>query len=158
MTTWDNGISHIQSSKDKQMAQTPRAIALANGDKYYDTGRPCKHGHYSIRYAYNSVCVQCRKERRLSWSEAEKEKMRIKVKAKRDNLSEVETIKLIKVKQHARRQREHAQANGHTYYDTGLPCKDGHYSMRYVSSTVCVQCRRESYLRKVSTSNPNMYR
>lgn len=144
-------------TKDGQIEQTPRATALANGDKYYDTGKPCKHGHYSIRYAFNSVCVQCRKERRLSWSEVKKEKMRIKVKAKRDNLSEAETIKLIKEKQHARRQREHARANGHTYYDTGLPCRNGHYFMRYVSSTVCVQCRRENYLRKISTRNPSTF-
>lgn len=39
--------------------------------------------------------------------------------------------------------REMAMQNGHPYYTTGLPCKNGHVAARYTLSSVCVQCHRE---------------
>ena len=114
------------------MAQTPRTKALADGERFYYTGKPCKHGHYSNRYAYNSVCVQCNKEAPLSWSEeklskrrdyyrrwdrqneakmseTEKEQRRIIARARRHNLSEAQAGKWIKEKNQASRQREKAR-------------------------------------------------
>lgn len=38
-------------------------------DRYF-TGKPCKHGHISKRYTYNSLCVMCKK----NWEEVNKEK------------------------------------------------------------------------------------
>ena len=29
------------------------------GLKFYNTGKPCKHGHFSDRYASNAICVEC---------------------------------------------------------------------------------------------------
>lgn len=42
---------------------TPREIAVQNGHKYYNTGKPCKNGHSVARYTLSSVCVQCHRER-----------------------------------------------------------------------------------------------
>jgi hypothetical protein len=36
-----------------------RAEAKAQGLKFYDTGKPCKHGHLSDRYASTAICVEC---------------------------------------------------------------------------------------------------
>lgn len=33
--------------------------ARAAGDKFYFTGKPCKHGHVSKRYSIDSTCVDC---------------------------------------------------------------------------------------------------
>jgi hypothetical protein len=36
-----------------------RAEAKALGLKFYNTGKPCKHGHLSDRYASTAICVEC---------------------------------------------------------------------------------------------------
>lgn len=43
----------------KIVTRTPAAMA---GLKRYYTGKPCKHGHYSERWVYNSHCVECTME------------------------------------------------------------------------------------------------
>ncbi len=54
--------------------ETTRKAALANGDKYYDTGKPCKHGHYSKRLTSNWTCYECIKKRAKSpWHTFSKE-------------------------------------------------------------------------------------
>ncbi len=39
-----------------------RAEALAAGDQYYDTGKPCKYGHLSKRATVDGACCECRRE------------------------------------------------------------------------------------------------
>ena len=62
--------------------ETTRKAALANGDKHYDTGKPCKYGHYSKRYTNKGYCFECNKKACISrWqklSEAEKDRRRAK--------------------------------------------------------------------------------
>ncbi len=41
------------------MLPTTRKEALKLGEKYFDTGKPCKHGHNSKRFTHNSNCYQC---------------------------------------------------------------------------------------------------
>ena len=36
-----------------------RRDAIMSGDRQYNTGRACKHGHLSPRYTINNVCLQC---------------------------------------------------------------------------------------------------
>jgi 5-methylcytosine-specific restriction endonuclease McrA len=43
-----------------------RKEAKANGDKYYFTGEPCKHGHIALRKT-KGACVECIK---IEWKEA----------------------------------------------------------------------------------------
>ena len=33
--------------------------AILNGLRYFNTGRPCKHGHYSRRYTISGSCKEC---------------------------------------------------------------------------------------------------
>lgn len=48
----------------------PEAKAI-NSDKYY-TGKPCKHGHKSIRMAIDGRCLGCRARRSLMMTREEK--------------------------------------------------------------------------------------
>ena len=41
------------------MAVLTRKEALNQGEKKYYTGRPCKNGHYSLRYSVSGSCEQC---------------------------------------------------------------------------------------------------
>jgi hypothetical protein len=36
-----------------------KLAARAAGEKFYNTGSPCKQGHYSKRYASTGQCVEC---------------------------------------------------------------------------------------------------
>lgn len=51
-----------------------RAAALAAGTTFYFTGKPCKHGHTSTRYAVTGGCVQCMRDlyaaTRPEWKQA----------------------------------------------------------------------------------------
>lgn len=49
-------------AKDSEAAAL-RAAAKAAGAKTFDTGRPCKNGHVSPRYAGDGKCVACIAER-----------------------------------------------------------------------------------------------
>jgi len=37
----------------------PRQTAIAEGKKYYWTGRECRNGHLARRFAVNGLCVKC---------------------------------------------------------------------------------------------------
>lgn len=41
-----------------------RAAAIAAGDRFYTTGRPCKAGHVAQRYTSSGECVVCESARR----------------------------------------------------------------------------------------------
>lgn len=81
---------------------TPRALALANGDPTYSTGKPCKRGHPGIYSTKRRVCVHCDAEDRASrvrnpehekarhkaWREANPDKVREDKRAWRAQRSE----------------------------------------------------------------------
>lgn len=47
----------------KKWNRKSRAQAIADGDKYYYTGKPCKRGHYSKRKVNSSTCMECYREK-----------------------------------------------------------------------------------------------
>jgi hypothetical protein len=53
-----------------------RAKALATGSQTYDTGKPCKRGHFSPRYVSTHACLECQKVISQVWAQANADKMR----------------------------------------------------------------------------------
>lgn len=49
-----------------------RAEAIAVNEAHYNTGKPCKQGHFSIRYTTTTECVECRRQ----WGKNEREKVK----------------------------------------------------------------------------------
>lgn len=41
------------------MLPTNRKQAVELNERYFDTGKPCKHGHVSKRFAHNGNCYRC---------------------------------------------------------------------------------------------------
>lgn len=37
-----------------------RMLAALAGDRHYLTGKPCKHGHTSVRDTATGQCIECR--------------------------------------------------------------------------------------------------
>lgn len=61
-----------------------RAAAKARGDKYYETGRPCKHGHIAPRATLTGTCTMCTDLASRQWKEKNPEKAAAYVAAYRD--------------------------------------------------------------------------
>lgn len=54
--------------------KSSRTAAIGAGDPHYNTGKPCKYGHFAPRYTIDGSCTECRNER---------------VRAERDHIREV---------------------------------------------------------------------
>lgn len=52
-----------------------RKEAIAQGLKYYFTGKPCKYGHVEKRTTIRSDCVTCEKLRKVKYEKVHKEKI-----------------------------------------------------------------------------------
>lgn len=52
------------------MALKPRALAVAAGEKWYFTGKPCKHGHIALRQVSNKGCRECSAISFAKWEDA----------------------------------------------------------------------------------------
>ncbi len=46
-----------------------RTAALSAGAPFYNTGKPCKHGHVADRYSSNAMCVDCLRKQRNATAE-----------------------------------------------------------------------------------------
>jgi 5-methylcytosine-specific restriction endonuclease McrA len=55
-----------------------RAEAKRAGAKHYFTGKPCPHGHVSIRHVGNGECVECGRNRAVKWGRDNKESVATK--------------------------------------------------------------------------------
>jgi len=51
-----------------------RAEAKSLGLKTYNTGKPCKHGHFADRYTAGAKCIQCTIIQSVEWRTANPEK------------------------------------------------------------------------------------
>lgn len=64
---------------------TTRAEARQRGDKYYYTGKSCKHGHDSVRLASTRQCYACKIDYRNKWCKEHPEQNRAAAKRFRKN-------------------------------------------------------------------------
>lgn len=87
-----------------------REAAKAAGNRFYNTGKPCKNGHVAKRYTGTGLCSACATANTLRCQK--------------------------KGREHPARIA--ARAAGLRHY-TGCPCKHGH-DLRWVANNVCVQC------------------
>lgn len=51
-------------SEARKAARVPkppslRAVARGNGEMYYMTNKPCKHGHWGYRFTKTGICIEC---------------------------------------------------------------------------------------------------
>lgn len=103
-----------------------RSAAKAAGERFYETGKPCKHGHTSKRYTGTGLCAVCATEATL------------RVQAKK--------------REHP--QRVIARAEGLAHYSTGTPCKNGH-DRRLVSNGACAECSLR-FVAKYQSARPGL--
>ncbi len=89
-----------------------RKAAKAAGERFYETGKPCRNGHIAKRYTGSGACSVCA----------------------------VEAVQKWQAKGIEHPERTSARERGETHYTTGEPCQNGHPGLRYVSNGICVDC------------------
>lgn len=60
------------ADSDSSRAIILRKEAKARGLKHYFTGKPCKHGHISLRHVHNSTCMACVSANGCRWAKENK--------------------------------------------------------------------------------------
>lgn len=66
-----------------------RAEAKLLGLKTYNTGKPCKRGHFADRYATGAKCIECALVQSVEWRTANPEKYLVSVQKWIDNNREL---------------------------------------------------------------------
>ena len=96
-----------------------RHQAQALGLERYSTGKPCKYGHHSERYAATGICIQCARNRK-TWNR------------KVEGLVYGPFIS-----------QQEANEQGLKHFYNGDACKKGHVSIKYANGSGCAQCAIE---------------
>ena len=64
-----------------------RKEAIARGLRRYFTGKPCKHGHLTMRYTKSTRCIACNKTKNDDWYMKNKDEIRRSYKENRDEIN-----------------------------------------------------------------------
>jgi hypothetical protein len=110
----------IQHKTEYAHLPATAAGALHLGTMYYFTGKPCRKGHVSLRYASSANCVACIEDRRNS-----------RIDTSKHRFSERNTKLAID-----------ALSSGETVYQSETPCPKGH-KVRFVNTNNCVECSKQ---------------
>lgn len=65
--------------------ESPRTIAIELGEKWYFTGKPCKHGHIALRQVSNKGCKECSAVAFAKWEANNLSKRAADKRGKRSN-------------------------------------------------------------------------
>lgn len=116
-------MANKQNHFDAELSKFPATKAGAKllNLQYYYTGKPCRYGHYGLRYASSGNCLDC--------FESIKNKTSPVLGQNRSHSNSLLALTALE--------------NGETTYRPETPCVKGHY-LRYVGSNNCVDCNNEA--------------
>ena len=129
-----------------------RAEAKACGLIRFFTGVPCKHGHTCERFVSSKGCLICnrlrgRKPENSGRSRAYHFKNRDtilpKMRERERRRSFAKNPDRCTRNRTAREAKATAKKLGLSQYFTGIPCKHGHISPRFVSNNQCTECLKQ---------------
>ena len=128
------------TKEDLRALPKSKGEAIAEGGRYYFSGRLCKHGHLSP-CLLDGKCVECRRQtdrnyhRRLS---AEKRGQAEWQDGRVQKMVDLDAL----IASGLPTSRQEATKSGSKYYFTGNPCRNGHLSPKYMDGK-CIQCNRD---------------
>ena len=118
-----------------------RADAKRVGLKYYFTGKPCKHGHFSERKTVNGDCYECFASKMSQYRDVIFSAIAgVSVEDFKAKKAEKKLAAVAGLSHPMYVSRADAIARGGTVFFNAIPCKHGHVSNRYVSTGACVEC------------------
>ncbi len=128
------------TKEDLRALPKSKGEAIAEGGRFYFSGRFCRYGHLCPRLL-DGRCVECRRkksrdrQRRLS---AEKRGQAEWQDGRVQNMLDLDAL----IESGLPTSRQGATKSDSKYYFTGDPCRNGHLSPRYRDGK-CIQCHRD---------------
>ncbi len=127
------------TKEDLRALPKSKGEAIAEGGRYYFSGRLCKHGHLSP-CLLDGKCVECRRQTDRNYHRRLVAKKRGQAEwqdGRVQNMLDLDAL----IESGLPTSRQEAKKSGSKYYFTGDPCRNGHLSPRYMRGD-CVQCIR----------------
>ncbi len=128
------------TNEDLRTLPKSKGEAIAEGGRYYFSGRLCRYGHLCPR-SLNGHCLECRRKesrdrhRRLS---AEKRGQAEWQDGRVQKMVDLDAL----IESGLPTSRQEAKKSGSKHYFTGDPCRNGHLSPKYRDGD-CIQCNRD---------------
>lgn len=108
----------------KSVGPSPRQEALDAGEKWYTPLDPCPKCHTTaLRYVANGRCQGCKPLQRVE-----------------EGMTFTAETAMVRDYPYLVFSKQRAIDNGLTLYRTGLACKHGHTTYRYVKDDACISC------------------
>jgi hypothetical protein len=129
--TGRNPSGGLGSQQEGNMEIITQAEAREKGLKFYFTGKPCKNGHISLRYANGAgICKEC------NTLKSSPEKLK---KQRQEYVAKLEAEMGRKIMT-----RQEAEKAGQRFYFNGKRCPNGHLAERFLPDGHCVICHKEN--------------
>ncbi len=124
------------TKEDLRALPKSKGEAIAEGGRYYFSGRLCRYGHLCPRHLAGH-CIECSRDyhRRLS---AEKRGQAEWQNGRVQRMVDLDAL----IESGLPTSRQEAKKSGSKYYFTGNPCRYGHLSPRYRDGQ-CIQCNQD---------------
>ena len=128
------------TKEDLRALPKSKGEAIAEGERYYFSGRLCRYGHLCPRHL-NGHCLECSRKMerdRYRRRSAEKRGQAEWQDGRVQNMLDLDAL----IESGLPISRQEATKSGYKYYFTGDPCRNGHLSPRYMDGD-CIQCNRD---------------
>ncbi len=144
------------TNEDLRALPKSKDEAIAEGGRYYFSGRLCRYGHLCPR-SLGGHCLECRRkmdrDRRRRRS-AEKRGQAEWQDGRVQRMIDLDAL----IESGLPTSPQEAKKSGSKYYFTGDPCRNGHLSPKYTGGN-CIQCtrdrnRRSADKRKAKSGTP----
>ncbi len=113
--------------------------AIAEGGRYYFSGRFCSYGHLCPR-RLDGRCIECSRNARRDRYRTLSAKKRGQAEWQNGRVQKMVDLDAL-IESGLPTSRQEAKKSGCKYYFTGDPCRNGHLSPRYTGGN-CIQCNR----------------
>ncbi len=142
------------TNEDLRALPKSKGEAIADGGRYYFSGRFCRNGHLCPR-SLNRHCVECRRNAsrdRYRRRSAEKRGQAEWQDGRVQRMVDLDAL----IESGLPTSRQEATKSGSKHYFTGNPCPYGHLSPRYRDGN-CIQCHRD-WRRRTADKRKAKYR
>ncbi len=128
------------TNEDLRALPKSKDEAIAEGGRYYFSGRFCRSGHLSPR-RLTGHCLECSRKIDRDHYRRLVTKKRGQAEWQDGRLQKMIDLDAL-IESGLPTSRQEAMKSGSKYYFTGDPCRTGHLSPRYMNGD-CIQCRRD---------------
>ncbi len=127
------------TKEDLRTLPKSKGEAIAEGGRYYFSGRLCRYGHLCPR-RLDGYCLECDRKKSRDYYRRRSAEKRGQAEWQNGRVQKMVDLDAF-IESGLPTSRQEAKKSGSKYYFTGNPCLNGHLSPRYRDGQ-CIQCVR----------------